>query len=274
MKVKKWILVLFVTALTVVACKVNPFTGEKNLNFVSNDQLFPSSFQQYDAFLDSSNVVTGTTESKMVKRIGDKIKTAAERYLNANGYQGFLEDFRFEYNLVQDDQVNAFAMPGGKTVVYTGILPITQDETGLAVVMGHEVAHALADHGAQRMSAAQAQQVIGAAGAVALSGKSQQTQQIFAQAYGIGSQVGVMLPFSRSQEAEADRIGLTLMAIAGYDPDEAADLWRRMQQNSGGASTPEFLSTHPSNQTRINNLEAWAPEAKAEARKYGVTSFQ
>ena len=274
MKVKKWILVLFVTALTVVACKVNPFTGEKNLNFVSNDQLFPSSFQQYDAFLDSSNVVTGTTESRMVKRIGDKIKTAAERYLNANGYQGFLEDFRFEYNLVQDDQVNAFAMPGGKTVVYTGILPITQDETGLAVVMGHEVAHALADHGAQRMSAAQAQQVIGAAGAVALSGKSQQTQQIFAQAYGIGSQVGVMLPFSRSQEAEADRIGLTLMAIAGYDPDEAADLWRRMQQNSGGASTPEFLSTHPSNQTRINNLEAWAPEAKAEARKYGVTSFQ
>ena len=274
MKIKQWILVLFAVALTVVACKVNPFTGEKNLNFVSNDQLFPSSFQQYDAFLDSSNVVTGTAESRMVKRIGDKIKTAAQRYLNANGYQGFLDDFRFEYNLVNDDQVNAFAMPGGKTVVYTGILPITQDETGLAVVMGHEVAHALADHGAQRMSRAQIQQLGAVAGTVALSGKSQQTQQIFAQAYGIGSQVGIMLPFSRSQEAEADRIGLTLMAIAGYDPDEAADLWRRMQQNSGGGSTPEFLSTHPSNQTRINNLEAWAPEAKAEARKYGVTSFQ
>ena len=165
-------------------------------------------------------------------------------------------------------------MPGGKTVVYTGILPITQDETGLAVVMGHEVAHALADHGAQRMSAAQVQQVVGGVGAAALSGKSQQTQQIFAQAYGIGTQLGVMLPFSRSHESEADGIGLTLMAIAGYNPDEAADLWRRMQQNSGGASTPQFLSTHPSNQTRINNLEAWAPEAKAEARKYGVTSFQ
>ena len=274
MKVKKWIVVLFVATLTVVACKVNPFTGQKNLNFVSNDQLFSASFQQYDAFLDSSNVVTGTAESRMVKRVGDKIKTAAERYLNANGYQGFLDDFRFEYNLVNDDQVNAFAMPGGKTVVYTGILPITQDETGLAVVMGHEVAHALADHGAQRMSAAQVQQVVGGVGAAALSGKSQQTQQIFAQAYGIGSQVGVMLPFSRSHESEADRIGLTLMAIAGYNPDEAADLWRRMQQNSGGASTPQFLSTHPSNQTRINNLEAWAPEAKAEARKYGVTSFQ
>ena len=274
MKVKKWIVVLFVATLTVVACKVNPFTGQKNLNFVSNDQLFPASFQQYDAFLDSSNVVTGTAESRMVKRVGDKIKTAAERYLNANGYQGFLDDFRFEYNLVKDDQVNAFAMPGGKTVVYTGILPITQDETGLAVVMGHEVAHALADHGAQRMSAAQVQQLGAVAGTVALSGKSQQTQQIFAQAYGIGSQVGVMLPFSRSHESEADRIGLTLMAIAGYNPDEAADLWRRMQQNSGGGSTPEFLSTHPSNQTRINNLEAWAPEAKAEARKYGVTNFQ
>ena len=274
MKVKKWIVVLFVATLTVVACKVNPFTGQKNLNFVSNDQLFSASFQQYDAFLDSSNVVTGTAESRMVKRVGDKIKTAAERYLNANGYQGFLDDFRFEYNLVNDDQVNAFAMPGGKTVVYTGILPITQDETGLAVVMGHEVAHALADHGAQRMSAAQVQQVVGGVGAAALSGKSQQTQQIFAQAYGIGTQLGVMLPFSRSHESEADGIGLTLMAIAGYNPDEAADLWRRMQQNSGGASTPQFLSTHPSNQTRINNLEAWAPEAKAEARKYGVTSFQ
>lgn len=274
MKVKKWIVVLFVATLTVVACKVNPFTGQKNLNFVSNDQLFSASFQQYDAFLDSSNVVTGTAESRMVKRVGDKIKTAAERYLNANGYQGFLDDFRFEYNLVKDDQVNAFAMPGGKTVVYTGILPITQDETGLAVVMGHEVAHALADHGAQRMSAAQVQQVVGGVGAAALSGKSQQTQQIFAQAYGIGTQLGVMLPFSRSHESEADRIGLTLMAIAGYNPDEAADLWRRMQQNSGGGSTPQFLSTHPSNQTRINNLEAWAPEAKAEARKYGVTSFQ
>ncbi|WP_417886199.1 M48 family metallopeptidase [Zunongwangia sp.] len=274
MKFKKSIFITCGVILTIIACKVNPFTGKKELNFVSNDQLFPSSFQQYEAFLDSSNVVHNTAESKMVKRVGQKIKTAAERYLNANGYQGFLNDFKFEYNLVKDDQVNAFAMPGGKTVVYTGILPITQDETGLAVVMGHEVAHALADHGAQRMSRAQIQQLGAVAGSVALSGKSEQTQQIFAQAYGIGSQVGVMLPFSRSQEAEADRIGLTLIAIAGYNPDEAADLWRRMQQRSGGGSTPEFMSTHPSNETRINNLEAWAPQAKAEARKYGVTNFK
>lgn len=252
-----------------VACKTNPFTGEKNLNFVSNDQLFPASFAQYDQFLEENEVVRNTPEAAEVKRVGNKIVTAAERYLNANGYQGFLEDFEWEFNLVKDDAVNAFAMPGGKTVVYTGIMPIVQDETGLAVVMAHEVAHALADHGAQRMSAAQLQQLGAVAGTVALSGKSEQTQQMFAQFYGLGSTVGVMLPFSRSHESEADRIGLTLMAIAGYNPDEAANLWRRMQAQSDGQAPPEFLSTHPSNQTRINNLEKWAPAAKAEAAKYG-----
>ena len=277
MKLKKTFIGLSVLLL-IVACKTNPFTGEKNLNFVSNDQLFPASFAQYDQFLEENEVVRGTAEARMVQRTGEKIVTAAERYLNANGYQGFLNDFKWEFNLVKDESVNAFAMPGGKVVFFTGIMPIATGggagETGVAVVMAHEVAHALADHGAQRMSAAQLQQLGAVAGSVALSGKSQQTQQIFAQAYGLGTQVGVMLPFSRSHETEADRIGLTLMAIAGYDPDEAADLWRRMQQESGGQAPPEFLSTHPSNQTRINNLEQWAPQAEAEARKYGVTSFE
>lgn len=273
MKLRKALIAVSLLML-VVSCKTNPFTGEKNLNFVSNDQLFPASFQQYNQFLSENEVVSGTSESRMVKRVGENIVTAAERYLNANGYQGFLKDFRWEFNLVKDDQVNAFAMPGGKVVIYTGIMPVAQDETGLAVVMAHEISHALADHGAQRLSAAQLQQLGAVAGSVALSGKSEQTQQIFAQAYGLGTTVGVMLPFSRSHEAEADRIGLTLMAIAGYNPDEAADLWRRMQAQSDGNAPPEFLSTHPSNQTRINNLEKWAPEAKAEARKYGVTSFK
>ncbi|APU70320.1 MAG: M48 family metallopeptidase [Bacteroidota bacterium] len=268
MKLKKLFIGLSLV-LFMVACKTNPFTGEKNLNFVSNDQLFPASFAQYDQFLEENEVVRNTPEAAEVKRVGNKIVTAAERYLNANGYQGFLEDFEWEFNLVKDDAVNAFAMPGGKTVVYTGIMPIVQDETGLAVVMAHEVAHALADHGAQRMSAAQLQQLGAVAGTVALSGKSEQTQQMFAQFYGLGSTVGVMLPFSRSHESEADRIGLTLMAIAGYNPDEAANLWRRMQAQSDGQAPPEFLSTHPSNQTRINNLEKWAPAAKAEAAKYG-----
>ncbi|MCM8571082.1 M48 family metallopeptidase [Gramella jeungdoensis] len=276
MKLKKTFIGLSVLLL-IVACKTNPFTGEKNLNFVSNDQLFPASFAQYDQFLEENDVVRGTAEAEMVKRTGNKIVTAAERYLNANGYQGFLNDFRWEFNLVKDEAVNAFAMPGGKVVFFTGIMPIATGggagEDGVAVVMAHEVAHALADHGAQRISAAQLQQLGGVAGSIALSGKSEQTQQIFAQAYGLGTTVGVMLPFSRSHETEADRIGLTLMAIAGYNPAEAADLWRRMQQESGGQAPPEFLSTHPSTQTRINNLEKWAPEAKAEARKYGVTKY-
>lgn len=268
---------LFIVVLTVLAlagCKTNPFTGEKNLNFVSNDQLFPAAFAQYDQFLAENQVVTGTPEARTVKNVGQKIVTAAERFLNANGYQGYLNDFAWEFNVVQDDAINAWAMPGGKIVFYTGILPVAQTETGIAAVMAHEVAHSLADHGAQRMSAGQLQQLVGVAGSVAVSGRSQQTQQIFAQAYGLGSQLGVMLPFSRSHETEADRIGLTLMAIAGYDPAEAADLWRRMAAQSDGQSPPEFLSTHPSSNTRINNITKWAPEAKEEARKYGVTSFK
>ena len=260
--------------LLFVSCKTNPFTGEKNLNFVSNDQLFPTSFEQYNQFLSEADVVKGTAEAQKVQRLGNDIVVAAERYLNANGYQGFMNDFKWEFNLVDDDQANAFAMPGGKVVVYSGILDEAKNTNGLATVMAHEIAHALADHGAQRMSAAQLQQLGAVAGSVAVSGRSQQTQQIFAQAYGLGSTVGVMLPFSRGHEAEADRIGLTLMAIAGYDPREAPELWKRMQANSSGQAPPEFLSTHPSTQTRINNLTQWAPEAIAEAKKYGTTSFK
>lgn len=163
-------------------------------------------------------------------------------------------------------------MPGGKIVFYTGILPITQTETGVAVVMGHEVAHALADHGAQRMSAGTLQQIGAVAGNVAI--KNQQTLGLFNQAYGVGTQYLGMLPFSRGHETEADRIGLQIMAIAGYDPYEAAELWKRMKANSGGQAPPEFMSTHPSNDTRINNLTAWAPDAAAEAAKFGVTKFQ
>lgn len=260
--------------LLVVACKTNPFTGKKNLNFYPNSQIFPAAFQQYNQILSENKIVTGTPESRMINNVGAKISTAAERFLNANGYQGYLDGYQWEYNLIKDDQVNAWAMPGGKIAFYTGIMPIAKNEAGVAAIMAHEVAHALADHGAQRMSAAQLQQLGAVAGNVALGGKSEQTQQIFNQAYGLGSTVGVMLPFSRSHETEADRIGLTLMAMAGYDPMAAADLWRRMKSEAGGQAPPEFLSTHPSSDTRIRNIEKWAPEAKAEARKFGVTSFQ
>jgi len=260
--------------LLVVACKTNPFTGKKMLNFYGNQQIFPMAFAQYDQFLTENKVITGTSESEMIKTVGQRIATAAERWLDANGYPGYLKDYKWEYNLVNDETVNAWCMPGGKIVFYTGILPICQGETGVAVVMGHEVAHALADHGAQRMSAGTLQQIGAVGTAIATSGKSAETQNAFMQAYGLASTVGGMLPFSRSHETEADRIGLQIMAIAGYNPDEAADLWRRMKAKSGGQAPPEFMSTHPSNDTRIRHLTEWAPLAKQEAAKFGVTSFE
>ncbi|MGB5275534.1 MAG: M48 family metallopeptidase [Flavobacteriaceae bacterium] len=257
--------------MAVSACKTNPFTGKSVLNFYPNSQIFPMAFAQYDQFLTENKVVTGTSDAQMITKVGQRISSAAERWLSANGYPGYLKDYKWEYNLVNDETVNAWCMPGGKIVFYTGILPITQTETGVAVVMGHEVAHALADHGAQRMSAGTLQQLGAVAGNIAI--KDDQTRNTFNQAYGVGSTVGLMLPFSRSHETEADRIGLQIMAIAGYDPAEAAELWKRMNAK-GGDAPPEFLSTHPSNETRIANLTAWAPEAKAEAKKFGVTKFQ
>ncbi|WP_273567552.1 M48 family metallopeptidase [Maribacter halichondriae] len=268
----KKIVLITAVFLTVMACKVNPFTGKKVLNFYPNSQIFPMAFAQYDQFLTENAVVENTAEAKMITKVGQRISSAAERWLVANGYPGYLKDYKWEYNLVKDETVNAWCMPGGKIVFYTGILPITQTETGVAVVMGHEVAHALADHGAQRMSAGTLQQIGAVAGNVAI--QDPEKRNMFNQAYGLGSTVGLMLPFSRGHETEADRIGLQIMAIAGYNPDEAAELWKRMKSKSGGQAPPEFLSTHPSNDTRISNLTAWAPLAKQEAAKFGVTKFQ
>lgn len=269
---KKYILILLVLTGVLYACKTNPFTGQKTLNFYPNSQVFPMAFAQYDQFLEENKVVDGTSEARMITKVGQRIASAAERWLTANGYPGYLKDYRWEYHLVKDTTINAWCMPGGKIVFYTGIMPICQGETGVAVVMGHEVAHALADHGAQRMSATTLQQLGAVAGNIAI--QDPDTRNVFNQAYGIGSTVGVMLPFSRSQETEADRIGLQIMAIAGYNPDEAPELWKRMTEKAGGQAPPEFLSTHPSNSTRIQNLTEWAPLAKQEAKKFGVTSFQ
>lgn len=252
------------------ACSTNPITGKKEFNIVSNDQLFPSAFAEYNSFLSQNKVITGTAQARMVESVGMKIRQAAERYYASKGLSNLLEGYKWEYKLVDDKAINAWCMPGGKIVVYTGILPVTKDEAGLATVMGHEVAHALLNHGAQRMSASQAQ-AVGAAGlALATSGQSAERQEMFQQYYGIGSQVGVMLPFSRSHESEADNIGLTLMAIAGYNPDNAITFWQRMSAQSGGGSTPEILSTHPSDATRIANIKKLAPKAKSEASKLGV----
>ncbi|HSD08940.1 M48 family metallopeptidase [Flavobacterium sp.] len=270
---KKYLLILGSTVCIlglIYSCAQNPFTGKKSLNFVSNSELFPSSFQQYDAFLKENKVITGTQDAQRVENVGIKIKSAAERWLKANGYSDYLNGYQWEYKLVENKEVNAWCMPGGKIVVYFGILPVTQDDSGLATVLGHEVSHALANHGAQRMSASELQQ-LGAVGvAVATGGKSAEQQQMWQQYYGIGSEVGVMLPFSRSFENEADKIGLTLMAIAGYNPESAITFWQRMAANSGGNKPPEFLSTHPADATRIANLKKLIPEAKAEAAKFGV----
>ncbi|MFV7235535.1 MULTISPECIES: M48 family metallopeptidase [Flavobacterium] len=252
------------------SCATNPLTGKKSLNFVSNSELFPSSFQQYGTFLKENKVIVGTADARRVEAVGMRIKAAAEKYLTYLGQSQYLNDYRWEYKLIDSKEVNAWCMPGGKIVVYSGILPITKDDAGLATVLGHEVSHALANHGAQRMSAAQLQQ-LGAVGvAVATGSQSTEKQQMWQQYYGLGSQVGVMLPFSRSHETEADKIGLTLMAIAGYNADDSVIFWQRMAAQSAGQSPPEFLSTHPSDATRIANLKALIPEAKALAAKVGI----
>jgi predicted Zn-dependent protease len=267
---KKLVLALMIF-LGVVSCKTNPFTGKKTLNFYGNESLFPTAFAEYDKFLKENKVVTGTSEAASVSRVGQRIAKAAERWLTANGYPGYLKDYRWEYNLVQDETVNAWCMPGGKIVFYTGILPICQDEAGIAVVMGHEVAHALANHGAQRMSAQTLQTLGMVAGNVAI--QDENDRLLFNTAYGVGTTVGGTLPFSRSHESEADRIGIQIMAIAGYDPEAAPELWKRMKANKNGAPM-EMLSTHPSDDRRISDLTQWVPMAKAEARKFGVTSFE
>ena len=265
-------IIVFLILFISFSCNTNPFTGKKTLALVPNSQILPMAFQEYGQFLEANTVITNSSEARMVKNVGQKIAKAAERYLTANGYAGYLKDYRWEYNLVKDKQVNAWCMPGGKIVVYTGILPVTKTEAGLAAVMGHEVAHALANHGQQRMSAGQLQAIGAVAGNIAFM-EDPENQAIFNAAYGVGSDIGVMKPFSRGHESEADRIGLTLMAIAGYDPYESVRLWERMSKQ-GGQAPPEILSTHPSNETRIENIKSWVPEAKAEANKFGVTTFK
>lgn len=270
MKLKIKILAVL-SIILVMSCAKNPFTGKSTLALVSNSEILPSAFQQYSQFLSENKVVTGTTDAKRVENVGMKIKTAAERWLNANGHSNYLEGYAWEYKLVESKEVNAWCMPGGKIVFYTGIMPICKDDAGMAAVMGHEVAHALANHGQQRMSAGVLQQAGAVGVGLATGNKSQETQQLAMTAYGATTQFGGMLPFSRAHESEADMIGLTLMAIAGYNPDNAVTFWERMAAQSGGQAPPEFMSTHPSNATRIANIKSLIPQAKAEAAKFGVT---
>jgi len=265
----KKIVLIAAVFLSVLACKKTPFTNRSQLNFMGNNTIFPQSFAAYNQFLTSHEVSKDASKQAMVERVGQRIASAAQRYFEANGMKDYLKDYKWEYRLVKDDQVNAFCMPGGKIVVYTGILPITQTEEGLAVVLGHEVSHALLNHGAERMSMGTIQQIGQVGVALATANKTPKQQQMWMTAYGLGSQIGIMLPFSRRDENEADETGLRLMAIAGYNPDAGAELWKRMKAK-GGQAPPEMLSTHPSNDTRIQKLAAYAPKAKEEAKQYGI----
>jgi len=247
--------------LLLVMCKTVPLTNRSQLALIPNDQINSMSFSSYNSFLSENKVSNNTAQTNMVKTVGMRIKSAVETYLAENNMSEYVKGFEWEFNLVEDKAENAFCMPGGKVVFYTGIMPICKDETGVAVVMGHEVAHAIANHGNERMSQGLLQQLGGLSLAVALQSKPQETQNLFNGLYGIGTQVGVLLPYGRLQESEADHLGLIFMAIAGYNPEQAPDFWERMSSNSKGASPPEFLSTHPSHETRIQNLKKWMPEA-------------
>ncbi|UCG67007.1 MAG: M48 family metallopeptidase [Deltaproteobacteria bacterium] len=242
-------------------CAEVPLTHRKGLHLVPDSELLTLSFQQYRQMLRESRLSTEQEEVQMVRRVGQKIARAAEGFLRDSGRESQIENYEWEYNLIEDDKVvNAWCMPGGKIAVYTGILPFTKDETGLAVVMGHEVAHAIAGHGNERMSQALLANMGGLALSVALSSKPKQTRELSMIAFGVGATVGVLLPYSRLHESEADRMGLMFMARAGYDPRAAVPFWDRMNEK-GGPRPPEFLSTHPAPASRIDNLKAYIPEA-------------
>lgn len=260
MKSTKILLPSMLLAVLFYYCSTVPITGRSQLSLISASEMNAMSFQQYDQFLQENKLSSSKPDIDMVKRVGVNIQKAVETYFKQNDLTKELAGYQWEFNLVESNEVNAWCMPGGKVVVYTGILPLTKDETGLAVVMGHEIAHAIAQHGGERMSQGLLQQLGGVALSVALKDKPQETQNLFMTAYGVGTTVGVILPFSRTQESEADRLGLIFMSMAGYNPNYAVDFWTRMSQ-MGGQKSPEFLSTHPSDQTRIADIKKELPEA-------------
>jgi predicted Zn-dependent protease len=258
----KTIFTLVIFASLLAGCAVNKITGRNQLTLVSESELQLMATGQYKTFLSENKVLNpvSSREAAMVDRIGLRITNAITKYFDSEGNGSVLEGYSWEFNTIESKEANAWCMPGGKVVVYTGILPLTQNETALAIVMGHEIAHSIAKHGNERMSQAMVQQLGGMALEMALAQKPQETQDIFMTSYGIGSQLGAILPWSRQQETEADQYGLIFSAMAGYDPQEAIPFWQRMSASSEG-SPPEFLSTHPSNASRIKNLKQFMPDA-------------
>lgn len=261
--IKKQLAIFTTTLLLLTGCGSVPVTGRKQVLLVSDQEVLSSSLTQYKDYIKSAPRSTSKTKSAMVTRVGKRIAAATEQYLRSHGLADEIKNFAWEFNLVKDNQINAFCMPGGKIVVYEGLMKLVTSDDELAVVIGHEVAHAVAKHSNERMS----QQILTQYGAQilnqSLSQKSAAIQAIANNVYGIGAQYGMMLPFSRKHESEADYMGLIFMTIAGYNPDVATGFWQKMSAG-GGSSVPEFMSTHPSDATRIKNIQAALPSIKAE----------
>jgi predicted Zn-dependent protease len=264
--IKNLSIIILAFVFVAVACTTVPITGRTQFNIVPDQTMLSMSFQQYNQFLKENPLSTDQEKTRMVKEVGQRISKSVEQYLIENNMADEIQNYAWEFNLIESDQVNAWCMPGGKVVVYTGILPIARNASGLAVVMGHEIAHAVAKHGNERMSHALAVQMGGMGLSAALSSYPQQTQQLLMAVVGAGAQVGVLLPYSRLQEREADELGLIFMAMAGYDPNHAIGFWERMSQQKTGAAQPEFLSTHPSDATRIQNIREMIPKARTYYR--------
>jgi predicted Zn-dependent protease len=242
-------------------CSTVPLTGRQQLNLVPNSNMLSMSFQQYEDFLKSNKISTDRQMTGMVMRVGKNIQNAVESYFTSTGMSAELREYQWEFNLIENAEMNAWCMPGGKVVVYTGLLPVTRDEPGLAVVMGHEIAHAIAKHGNERMSQQLAAQMGGLALSVALAEQPQETQMLWMTVYGVGAQYGAILPYSRLHENEADQLGLIFMAMAGYDPNVAVEFWERMAAQKKNGEIPEFLSTHPSDASRIGKIKSQIPKA-------------
>jgi predicted Zn-dependent protease len=258
----KRVVLFFIGMSFIVGCTTNAVTGRRQLSLLPESQLQQMAIGEYKTFLSQSKVVSTTLnkDAEMVRRVGGRIANAITQYYTQQGKGSILSGYQWEFNLVDNKEVNAWCMPGGKVVVYTGLLPVAQNEAALAVVLGHEIAHAVASHGNERMSQGMLAQGIGLAGDI-LTSKNSQVNSIFNSVFAPGAQVGVLLPNGRKQELEADRFGLIFAAMAGYNPREAIPFWQRMAAAGGGQKPPEFLSTHPSDDTRISKLQAYMPEA-------------
>jgi predicted Zn-dependent protease len=256
-KVRFIILVFFSAAI--FSCSVVPITGRKQLSILPESEMIAMGLSSYQEFLKENPVSKDKVTGSLVNEIGTSISTAVEFFFAANGMESRLAGYKWEYSLVESKEPNAFCLPGGKIVVYTGILPYTADKNGLAVVMSHEVAHAIARHGNERMSQQLLLQFGGIALSEAVKNKPEETKNLYNTVYGLGAQLGVILPYSREHELEADKLGLIFMALAGYDPQTAVGFWERMSA-TGGEKPPEFMSTHPSDARRISKIKESMPE--------------